>query len=57
MASERDSCARETVSEAKKIKKRELPANRTARVTGRHHFSPAGDNSRYKKQKKTHSFL
>jgi hypothetical protein len=57
MASERDSCARKTVLEAKKIKKRELSANRAARVTGRHYFSPAGDNSQCKKQKKTPSYL
>ena len=46
MVSERDSCIRETVSEAKKIKKRELSANRTARVTGRHSFSPSGEKSK-----------
>ena len=57
MVSERDSCVRETVSEAKKINKRELSANRTARVTGRHSFSPPSDKSGGRKQKKTPSFL
>ena len=46
MVPERDLCARKTVSEAKKIKKREPPANRTARVTNRHSFSPSGDKSK-----------
>lgn len=57
MVSERDSCVRETVSEAKKIKKRELSANRTARVTGRHSFSPSDDKSGGRKPQKTPSFL
>ena len=46
MVSERDSCVRETVSEAKKIKKREPSANRTARVTGRHSFSLSAAKSK-----------
>lgn len=57
MISERDLCARETVLEAKKIKKREPSANRTARVTGRHSFSPSGDKSKGGKPQKTPSFL
>lgn len=57
MVSERDSCVRETVSEAKKIKKREPSANRTARVTGRHSFSPSDDKSGGGKLQKTPLFL
>ncbi len=57
MVSERDSGVRETVSEAKKIKKREQSANRTARVTGRHSFSPSADKSKGGKHQKAPSFL
>lgn len=57
MISERYSCAPKTVSEAKKIKKRKLSANRTARVTGRHSFHRQVTNPEVENIKNTPSFL
>jgi len=44
MIPERVSGVRKSVPEAKKIKKSRRAANRTRGVTGRHLFSPPGDN-------------
>ncbi|KDS49498.1 hypothetical protein M094_1926 [Bacteroides uniformis str. 3978 T3 ii] len=44
MIPERGSGVRKSVPEAKKIKKSRRAANRTRGVTGRHPFSPPGDN-------------